>query len=189
MTETFLCADLHLGHTNIVERYGRPFATIQEHDETIVKNWNSVVGTKAHVKILGDVVFAKTSLPYLAELNGEIELIPGNHDRHKLEEYLKYFKRLCLQGSKPYKDMVLTHIPIHPQCLGRWSNNVHGHLHGNEVMRNFFRATVPDTRYLCVSMERIGYTPLSLDDVRKAIKERQFCWPPPPTEPDHSGAG
>ena len=39
----YFIADPHFGHTNILQLSNRPFNTIQEHDGTLIKNWNNVV--------------------------------------------------------------------------------------------------------------------------------------------------
>ena len=55
----FITADLHLGHEKVmIMNADRPFATIKEHDEAIIKNWNDVVLSKDDkVIVAGDVSF------------------------------------------------------------------------------------------------------------------------------------
>ena len=61
MRPTFVIADLHMGDfdmCNLKKADGhplRPFSTIEEHDETIIANWNKVVPKDARVYVLGDV--------------------------------------------------------------------------------------------------------------------------------------
>jgi calcineurin-like phosphoesterase family protein len=67
---------------------------------------------------------------------------------------------------------ILSHIPLHPDCVGeRFKRNVHGHLHGNRIMKLNIQSPhelwEPDPRYLCVCVEQINYTPVSFDDVLK----------------------
>lgn len=42
----FYISDLHLGHKNILAFDNRPFFSLEEMTETIISNWNSVVGKK-----------------------------------------------------------------------------------------------------------------------------------------------
>ncbi len=74
--------------------------------------------------------------------------------------------------------MVLSHIPLHPESLARWGANVHGHLHTNNVMKhdvkNPSKPMIIDDRYICVCMEQINYTPISLEDVKKKIPTRDL---------------
>jgi calcineurin-like phosphoesterase family protein len=169
MPNTFITADLHFGHKGIVERYGRPFATVEEHDQTLVDNINKDVKPSDTLVIAGDVVFPQTGFESLAKINcRNMILTMGNHERHKLEKYLKYFKEV--HAMKLFKDIIVTHMPIHPSEFYRFGTNVHGHKHGDEVLA--WNAT-PDPRYLCVSVEHTNYKPLALEEVRERIKTRR----------------
>lgn len=60
-------------------------------NERIKTSWNSIVGVKDRTWILGDVAMGNRSDPefiwnFLNDLNGEIHIIPGNHD----DEFLKH---------------------------------------------------------------------------------------------------
>ncbi len=96
---------------------------------------------------------------FVKRLMGKIHLIKGNHDKEKLSVYSKYFDDI--RGTHQVGGMILSHIPIHPESLGRWNWNVHGHLHCNRVKLD----GVPDPRYKCVCMEQINYTPVSLEEL------------------------
>lgn len=84
----FFTADTHFGHTNLTRAgnapdKARPFDTVEEHDERLVKQWNTVVGPRDTVYHLGDVCWGtrKDRYAILGRLNGKIHLIRGNHDR------------------------------------------------------------------------------------------------------------
>jgi calcineurin-like phosphoesterase family protein len=76
-------SDLHLGHTKIIELCNRPFNSIDEMNEIIINNWNSVVKYHDVVYVLGDVALGKIAetLPMVKRLSGRKFLVPGNHDR------------------------------------------------------------------------------------------------------------
>lgn len=184
MSNVFLCSDWHLNHANILNftcsNTGdkvRQFTNVDEMDEYIIAQHNKVVKPTDKVYHLGDVTFNKKSLYLVGRMNGDKVLIKGNHDVLPLKEYLPYFRDV--RGSHQFDKMILTHIPIHPASLSRWSlGNVHGHLHTNKVMlpASGFGATPEkeDTRYYCVSMEQLDdYTPISLEQLKKNILERQ----------------
>lgn len=161
---TFLISDTHFGHGNILTfkrndgSMLRNFPTIEDHDEFLIKQWNSVVRPKDKVYHLGDVGFRNwTSLSeVLDRLNGEKVLIKGNHDGFKPTQYLKYFKDI--RGSHILEKYILTHIPIHPESICRWKANIHGHTHYNSY---------EDQRYINVSVERLDdYKPVSFEEVR-----------------------
>ena len=48
MSKTFLTADLHLGHENIIKYENRPFPDKEAMDAAIIKNWNNVVSNFRH---------------------------------------------------------------------------------------------------------------------------------------------
>ena len=178
---TFLVSDTHFSHRGIVQflradgvTKERPWDTIEEMDEALVKNWNSVVGPKDKVYHLGDVVINRSALKILDRLNGDKRLIKGNHDIFRPDEYLKYFTDI--RGSHTLDKYILTHIPVHVDCLERWKANIHGHLHSNRVMLPPFDTKgnrAIDPRYFCVSMEQINYTPIAFEEVKRLMEEQQ----------------
>jgi len=154
-------------HKNIVvfkNRDGsqlRPFATIEEHDEMLIQNWNKVVGQYDRVYHLGDVAIARKGLESVKRLNGKKVLVPGNHDIFKLKDYVEAgFENIC--GVKVLEHMILSHIPLSEHSITeRFGTNVHGHLHGN---------VIPNPRYFSVSMEQIDFSPIHYDEALLRIK-------------------
>jgi calcineurin-like phosphoesterase family protein len=166
MNEIFFIADTHFGHKRIIEfdltRAYRQFATIEEHDEELIRRWNTTVKPKDTVWHLGDFCFGKRNLEIAGRLNGNKKLVMGNHDMYASTDYLKYFTRLA--GAVELKGMILTHVPVAERELeSRWTRNIHGHLHTKKVMHPGF--TVPDNRYINVSCEQINLTPVNYDDL------------------------
>jgi calcineurin-like phosphoesterase family protein len=68
--------------------------------------------------------------------------------------------------------MILSHIPIHPESLGRFGVNIHGHTHQRRVMyRDLFSdESLIDTRYHCVCVEQTDFAPILFEDVIKRIE-------------------
>lgn len=171
----FFASDHHFHHKNILTFKNqddtplRVFDDVDHMNEIMVQRHNSVVKPNDKVYFVGDVSMSRNAkgLEILGRMNGEKVLVKGNHDLCTLNQYLKYFKDV--RGSHQFDGMILTHIPIHPESLARWGVNVHGHLHNNIVMHRGFagKPIEPDRRYFNVSMERINYTPISLEEVKK----------------------
>ncbi len=148
-------SDLHFGHKNMAIKRG--FKDEYEHDEHIIKEWNSVVHKKDLVYIIGDITMENTKWYFrLDELKGRKKVILGNHDMIKhVPELLKYVD--SVGGIMKYKGTFVTHAPIHPSELDyKVTINVHGHVHENEI---------EDIRYWCVCPEVIGYKPLTLKEL------------------------
>lgn len=186
--QTFLISDTHFGHEGMIKFLRndgtklRPFNTIEEHDETLIDNWNKVVRPVDRVYHCGDAVINRRYLHIFNRLSGRKKLIRGNHDLFKLADYIPYFEDVY--GVYVLKDMILSHIPLHPDCVTeRFKTNVHGHLHAYEVMKTDIdyyermcidgKTTVaPDPRYISVCCEHINYTPINIEALREKIKQR-----------------
>ena len=80
-------ADLHFGHKNCLAFDNRPFKTIEEHDEEIIRRWNEKVGIDEDVWILGDVSWYNVTktIELIERLNGNKHLCIGNHDKNFLK--------------------------------------------------------------------------------------------------------
>lgn len=175
MSNYFLISDLHLGHANSINfkrtdgKPLRPFASVEEMDETIIDNWNKVVGKNDKVCILGDVVINKKHLHKVDRLNGNKALVMGNHDELSLELLSKHFYKVY--GSKEHDTCIFTHIPVHTNQLMRFSANLHGHSHSNFVLNEDGER---DWRYFNVSVDcdTMNFTPKAWEDIVKILKDR-----------------
>lgn len=177
---TWVCADHHFGHRNILtfkrddDTPLRNFSSIEEHDETIIENHNKLVHPNDRVYMLGDVVINRRNLPILSRLNGRLCLVRGNHDIFKLKDYLPYFddiRAYVVQLDSDKNKVIMSHIPIHPESLGRWGINIHGHLHYNRVMRRqddfSLHGDYIDPKYKCVSLEHTNFKPIEIHEALK----------------------
>ena len=178
--KTFFMSDPHYDHANILtflDKEGnktRPFNSLEEMQETMVRNHNAVVGPEDKVYMLGDIVMKKNSIRFLERLNGRKTLIAGNHDIFNTKEYLKVFDNVRGYKMYPNYGIIMSHIPVHPAQLEyRFKFNVHGHLHTNHVMRtiaNGKETHIKDKRYLNISVEQINYTPIEFEEVLTRLK-------------------
>jgi len=179
MPSVFLVSDTHFGHAGVcrfLREDGtklRPWNDPDEMDEVMIAAWNDRVRPNDKVYHLGDVVINRRALKTLARLNGDKVLIRGNHDIFRDDEYREYFREL--RAYHVMNGMILSHIPIHPESLGRFGVNIHGHLHANRVMKPLAtsgRTDVIDPRYHCVCVEQTpDFAPILFEDVSKRITE------------------
>jgi len=134
VTNFWFTADTHFGHANLVYKIkDRPFSSIEEMDETLISNWNSVVKPGDLVYHLGDFSWPDCSL-YVDRLNGNIQLIKGNHDRQKDKDYDMFFnwvgdyKKIRIDGQK----LILFHYPIRSWNAKHWGSwHLFGHTHNS----------------------------------------------------------
>ena len=179
MPSVFLVSDTHFGHAGVCrfthpddpEVKLRPWDNADEMDEEMIRRWNDRVRPTDKVYHLGDVVINRKALKTLHRLNGDKVLIRGNHDIFPDVEYREYFREL--RAYHVMNGMILSHIPIHPESLGRFGVNIHGHLHASRVkMEPVGKYGIPvvDTRYHCVCVEQTDFAPILFEDVIKRIE-------------------
>ena len=186
MPGVFLVSDTHFGHAGVC-RFTRtdgvtklrPWDNADEMDEAMVAAWNERVRPTDKVYHLGDVVINRRAMKTLSRLNGDKVLIRGNHDIFPDTEYRQYFREL--RAYHVMSGMILSHIPLHVDSLGRFGTNIHGHTHANRVMkvRGFNAKTgemlysdEPDVRYHCVCVEQLpDFAPILFEDVIRRIRE------------------
>lgn len=179
----YYIADLHLGHKNCLTYDNRPFDSIEENDETIIRNWNKVVTADDDVYLLGDISWHNTAktVELFNRLSGKIHLIKGNHDgkllsnrelRSRFCEITDY-KELNIGGKK---SIVLCHYPI--PCF---KNHYHGwyHLYGhvhigeednlmNQVKHQMIVSGSPCDMFNAGYMKPyMDYTPRTLEEIIK----------------------
>ena len=149
-------SDLHLNHRNMAIHRG--FADEIEMNEHIISSWNSVVGKKDTVWILGDITMEKSSgYELLDRLNGYKKVVLGNHDQPQhIPELLKYVNKVC--GVFEYDGYIMTHVAIHESEIHHFRGNIHGHNHDSRI---------DHPKYYNVACEQIGYKPKTIDELIK----------------------
>lgn len=163
----FCISDTHLSHANLLsflDKDGKKFRgdlfkDIDEMDNFIIDQWNSVVRPEDYVYHLGDVYFGSQERAdkNLSRLMGHKRLLLGNHDKGKDTVLHKHFEKIMLWRVFPDLHLILSHIPLNPSCFNqKFHRNVHGHIHQNDS---------PDERYINVSCEKINYKPVLLTDI------------------------
>jgi calcineurin-like phosphoesterase family protein len=192
----FFTADTHFGHRNVLRLgEGRPFDSIEEHDEALVRNWNSRVGSRDVVYHLGDLSFLNPARTrdVLRRLRGRIHVVQGNHDRlghlnaYRDEGLLVSVDSLVSvpvpvdprheDPAQRTRTVVMCHYPLltwEGAHRGAWM--LHGHCHG----------TLPPTTQprMDVGVDCTGYAPISFEEVAAVLASRDG---PPPDQGRRSG--
>jgi len=159
--DAWVISDTHFGHANIIKYADRPFRSVEEMDNALIKNWNSVVGKQDQVLFLGDFSFAgcDKTLEYRNALNGDILFLLGNHDRTRLSAWMDRVSSHRIDHPIIYRDFfILSHEPIEWVSERIPILNIHGHEHEKtayNLSNNHFN----------VSVEAIDYTPILLLEI------------------------
>jgi len=183
MSNTWVIADTHFRHQSLLDFRGRDgnlvrgslFDNIDQHDEYMIDQWNSVVKSGDTVYHLGDVVVGGTAAREWFEtnwsrLNGTKHLIVGNHDDIKYLAGGDFFETVNMWKMFANLGLLLTHAPMHKDTSAMWGSkdvglrpkpiyllNVHGHIHENPS---------PEGMYRCVCVEHVNYTPVNIEELR-----------------------
>lgn len=174
----YFTSDCHFNHKNILayEPEFRPFATIEEMNEVIIANWNSVVTAEDEVWVLGDFFMGQLTAiePILDRLNGKIHLVRGNHDqKNRMKIYEARGIDIHDIAYVPYKGryFVLCHFPNESEEFVRMvieDNSevvwLYGHVHG-KAPKGYVNGTYH------VGADTNNLTPISIQQIWEE------CWP------------
>ena len=137
----YYIGDLHFGHKNVIKHDGRPFETVEEMDDTLIKYWNSIVTNTDDVYIAGDFAYRNNQIGrdaswYLRQLRGKKHLIIGNHDNKLVNDkdacrYLESIEHMTYVKDNG-RDVYICHYPMAEwNGFFRGSYHVYGHVHNN----------------------------------------------------------
>ena len=162
MTKLWFTSDTHFGQSSVLDN--RPdFGSVEEMDETIIDNWNTVVGVEDVVMHLGDFTYLNNTNPrkYTDRLNGKIFLCIGNHDGEALRdvdlfEGTFFYNEITLGDTS----IVVCHYPF-AEWSGYWKGgwHLHGHLHGR------CDVVTPVKKRVDVSTNIHNFTPITFEEV------------------------
>jgi calcineurin-like phosphoesterase family protein len=162
----WLISDTHFGHERIILYENRPFSTLEEMDETIIKNWNKVVNKKDKIFILGDFCFryGKEKVEKLVKrLNGYKMLILGNHDYGRSNNWwidigFNEVSRYPIIVDDFY---IFSHHPLYVNKNMPYIN-IHGHLHSKKMA---------DDQHINVSIEQTDYKPIDFEIIKNRFNK------------------
>lgn len=164
---TWFTSDIHWGHSAIVGFCKRPYRDVEEMNEALVRNFNSVVAPGDRVFFLGDIAFVDP-IPWVTRLNGERFLIAGNHDESRMGQLKKckfgWIKDTYMLETGVCPAIWLAHYP-HRAWPGSYHGTWHlfGHTHG------FLPGTETS---LDVGVDSWSYYPVPLETIMERLR-----WP------------
>lgn len=145
----FFISDLHLGHANIIKYCHRPFETVGEMNNEIIRRWNKTVSKGDTVYMLGDLCMGNDPGRWINRLNGHIKFVKGNHDRNLKAPEVR------LIDCNGEKIMLMHNTDDIPAWTG-WA--IGGHHHNNSLKEN--PLINKERRRINVSAELLDYYPI-----------------------------
>ncbi|MGH7273826.1 MAG: metallophosphoesterase [Nitrospiria bacterium] len=137
MPGPYFWSDTHFNHEGILHFTTRPWKTVREMNDALLEKWNSVVGSRDEIYLLGDFAF-KHPLGddiegLFLRLHGKKFLLRGNHD-YRNPSVLKLpwdnawdLREVKSEGRKA----VCCHYPLETWASSHYgSMMLHGHSHG-----------------------------------------------------------
>lgn len=168
MNETFFTSDTHFQHPNIRIYAKRPYDTVEEMDEDLIRLWNETVSPGDTVWHLGDFALGNQDrIPnLLARLNGTVHLCWGNHDKRKLIEGKGWFA-----STQDVAEVLIGKDLIFLSHYGHrvWNRSHHGafHFYGHS-----HGGLEPIARSIDVGVDVWGYRPVTLAQIKARLAEQ-----------------
>lgn len=174
----YVTSDTHFNHDKPFLYEPRGFSSIQEMNETLVKNWNETVSKNDIVYVLGDF-FLGTDYDFIKDtiekLNGNIYLILGNHDTNAKWQFYTTLPKIL---SVRYADIVvykkrqfyMSHYPTMTADLQSNPDqailNLFGHTHSKDKFYG-------DSPYMYnVAVDANDNRPVSMEEIYNSIMDK-----------------
>jgi calcineurin-like phosphoesterase family protein len=174
--EIWFSADAHLGHDNIRRFCNRPFSSVQEMDEELLKRINEVVQPQDDFYFLGDFAFADYNgiVNYRKAINcRNLFFIEGNHDQviQRNRDLQRLFRSYDIRKEIKIGNqiIILDHYPgltWNKAFHGSWQ--LFGHVHNNKVFDR------PDLLNADCGVDARNFYPMNMDDVNKVMSNKNF---------------
>ncbi len=174
-------SDTHYCHANIIQYAKRPFTDVNEMNEAMITNWNSVVRPGDQVYHLGDFCLGrvKDAVKIAKKLSGQKFLIFGNHDKRlrKEKEFLGHwawsgdYKEIKAHNGNSVtgaQKIILMHYALrvwNQAHRGSWA--LYGHSHGS-------LKDDPNALSVDVGVDCWDYYPVSFEEIRKRMSHKNY---------------
>jgi len=175
MTDVWFTADTHFFHKNICNYSNRPFKSLEEMEETLFYNWNKLVKPGDLIYHLGDFAMTWDKKEdavkvdnLLKKLNGNKQLIIGNHDRAAVHQSKQWSLATNYKSIKVGNQKIILshycHRVWHHMHRGSW--HLFGHSHGN--------LTLPENSGPCmdVGVDCCGFHPINFEEIKIFLSDK-----------------
>jgi len=177
--KVWFTSDSHASHRNIIKYCNRPFKSVEEMNAKLIENWNALIEPGGLTFHLGDFCFGTIEnwKDFRSQLNGDIILIKGNHDKFQNGQikhlFLDVFDFLEIDVKDEDAPNGWQHITLCHYALRVWNRSHYGayslfaHSHG----------TLPDdpnSLSFDVGVDCHNYKPISYNRVKEIMATKTF---------------
>lgn len=190
----YFTSDLHLGHANAIKFTNRPFQSVEQMNDGLIRNINETVMANDELWILGDFAF-KVNMAAAKQFRDQINcktvhMITGNHDKDYTRDHI-------FQSVQPYKELkteygkfILFHYPIY-EWNGAHNGTIHlhGHIHSTGSYntanlqkryidrfpeKSFMKDSTLGLRIYDVGVDANNYRPISITQIAELMNLRSI---------------
>jgi|TARA_B110000971_G_scaffold219176_1_gene259686 calcineurin-like phosphoesterase family protein len=168
--QIFVTSNQQFGRPGAINKYSRPFSSVEEMNKTLIDNWNSVVTDKDVVYVLGNFGWDPTTTEKcINALQGTIYFIEGEYDKATVDVSSLPGAESMLQEIGqidiiPEINASISYWPLHiwPEkysLVGHPSNKV---------------KTDPSKRVINVSCDKWSYKPINIKSIIELFEENNM---------------
>lgn len=176
----YFTSDLHFCHDKDFVWQVRGFESIDEMNAEIIRKWNEVITADDYIYVLGDLTLGniEEGLKLIAQLNGNLHIIRGNHDTDKkVEKYLELPNVVTIDFATIYKyKKAIFWLSHYPTITANYDDDkpwakhlvcLFGHTHQEQPFYN-------DNPYMFnVGMDAHNCTPISIEKIIETIRNKK----------------
>lgn len=157
----FFTADEHYGHGNIIRFCNRPFGSVEEMTDELIRRHNEVVGANDTVIHAGDFALAskRKARQVLDQLHGRHLFLRGSHDR-RLPDAMADIWEETIEGQY----VVACHYAMRVWPRSHYNSwQLFGHSHG---------MLEPAGKQWDVGVDNNDFYPVSFEQLKEIMKTR-----------------
>lgn len=165
----FIIGDNHFYSASMIDIENRPFESVSEMNEYMIKMWNGVVTDDDTVFHLGDFIESNEEskiVDILNSLHGKIVLVRGNHETDiQIEVFKKFPNKITVSDFSIIVDefWILSHMPIYINKSMPYAN-MFAHVHQNPIYPTW------GPQHFCACGDRLNFVPFNFDVAQTKIK-------------------
>ena len=160
----YFTADEHYGHANIIDYCSRPFVSIEEMDEELIRRHNIKINNNNENTIIhaGDFTLSNNKNyidNIIKRLNGNHIFLKGSHDYWLKKDYQYIWERKIGQDY-----IVVCHYAMRTWARSHYNTwQLYGHSHGK---------LKPEGKQWDIGVDNNDFYPLALWEIRHIMNER-----------------